>query len=301
MLIHFEDGFFLGQIVAVARAAGTSFDIGSFDAGPLIEEGKTLAQIARARREAQQQPNYREGDFDPAGVADLIIEKFPNIDAFSDDPENFRLRAIERYDADTETATKSRVFSENAINMSVQPKINSPEDALLHLLVETGRVDIDRIADLSKSTREKVREELAGKIFENPAKGEYETRAKYLSGNVRAKLREAEAAMRRDMRFKANADALAAVLPDPIPRSAIVVPLGAHWFDHGLYGEFAKAKGLTLQAEFKPALGLWVVDGDTRSSEARNAWGTEDMPFADLMRKAMNNKPMRVSRTVNCR
>lgn len=286
------------QAAEDARAAGAAFDIGSFDAGPMIEEGKTLAQIARARREASQQPGYREGDFDPAGVDDIRIEKFPNIDAFSDDPENFRLRAIERFDAETQTATKSRVFTENAINMSVRPTINSPEDALLHLLAETGRVDLDRIAELSKSTPARVREELEGKIFENPATEQFETRAKYLSGNVRRKLREAEAAMRKDDRFKANADALAAVLPDPIPRSQIVVPLGAHWFDQTLYSDFAKAKGLRLTAEFKPTLGIWVVDGDKGSSEARNAWGTEDMPFADLMRRVMNNKALRVTRTV---
>ncbi|TRW94932.1 PLxRFG domain-containing protein [Paracoccus sp. M683] len=286
------------QAAEDARAAGASFDIGSFDAGPMIEGGATLAQIARARREASQQTGYREGDFDPDAVDDIEVNSFPNIDAFSDDPENFRLRAIEKYDRETGIATKTRVFTENAINKSVRPKINSPEDALLHLLAETGRVDIDRIADLSGSSAATVREELADKVFENPATGEFETRAKYLSGNVRAKFREAEAAMRRDDRFKTNVDALAAVLPDPIPRSAIVVPLGAHWFDHGLYGEFAKAKGLNLKAEFKPALGLWVVDGDTRSLDARNAWGTEDLPFADLMRRAMNNKPMRVTRTV---
>ena len=217
-----------------------------------------------------------------------IRDRFPNIDAFSDDPENFRLRAIERYDPETGTATKSRVFTENAINMSVRPKISSPEDALLHLLAETGRVDLDRIAELSGSTPAKVREELEGKIFENPATGQFETRAKYLSGNVRKKLRDAETAMRNDDRFKANADALAAVLPDPIPRSQIVVPLGAHWFDQTLYSDFAKAKGLRLKTEFKPALGIWVVEGDKASSEARNAWGTEDMPFADLMRRVMN-------------
>ncbi|MFV0383701.1 Eco57I restriction-modification methylase domain-containing protein, partial [Paracoccus sp. (in: a-proteobacteria)] len=286
------------QMAEDARAAGIAFDTGSFDAGPMIAEGWTLARIARARREAAQKPGYREGDFDQNAVPDLEINRFPNIDAFSDDPENFRLRAIEKYDARTGAATKTRVFHENAINIGVQPKITSPEDALLHLLAETGRVDPDRIAELSKSTPQKVREELAGKIFENPETGEFETRAKYLSGNVRAKLREAEAAMRRDERFKANADALGAVLPDPIPRSDIVVPLGAHWFEQTLYSAFAGAKGLRLTAGFKPALGIWVVDGDTGSSEARNAWGTEDMPFADLMGRVMNNKPLRVSRTV---
>ena len=286
------------QAAEDARSGGRGFDIGSFDAGPLIEAGKTLPQIARARKEAMAEPGYREGDFNPDEVPDLVIESFPNIDAFSEDPENFRLRAIEKYNAETETATKTRVFTENAISMSVQPQIKSPEDALLYLLGETGRIDLDRIAELSNSTPAKVREELDGKIFENPATGEFETRAKYLSGNVRKKLREAREARDRNDAFSANVAELSKVQPDPISRSQIVVPLGAHWFDASLYSEFAKSKGLRLKAEFKPALGIWTVDGDNQSSAAKNAWGTEDMPFADLMRRAMNNKPLRITRTV---
>ncbi|MGP9804020.1 PLxRFG domain-containing protein [Paracoccus sp. NSM] len=281
-----------------ARSASLGFDIGSFDAGPMIEAGASMAAIARARREAAQQPGYREGTFDPEAVPDKVLERFPNIDAFRQDPESFRLRAIEKFDRATGEATKTRVFTENAVKKATQPKISSPEDALLYLLADTGRIDLDRIAELSGSAPATVRAELKGKIFLNPATGEFETRTRYLSGNVRRKLAEAEAAISRDIRFAENAEELRKVIPDPIPRSGIVIPLGAHWFDHGFYAEFAKSKGLRLEATFKKALGRWNVEGDDRSPAAKNEWGTEDVPFADMMRRAMNNKPMRVTRTV---
>lgn len=281
-----------------ARSAGLDFDTGSFDAGPLIEAEASMAAIARARREAAQEPGYREGTFNPDAVPDKVIEKFPNMDPFRGDPESFRLRAIENFDGATGQARKTRVFTENAVKKATAPKINSPEDALLHQLADTGRIDIDRIAEASGSTPERVRAELKGKVFENPTTGEMETRTRYLSGNVRRKLAEAQNAIARDIRFAENVAELEKVIPDPIPRSGIVVPLGAHWFDHGLYAEFAKSKGLTLKAEFKRALGQWIVDGDKSSAPAKNEWGTEDVPFAEMMRRAMNNKPMRVSRTV---
>lgn len=87
------------------------------------------------------------------------------------------------------------------------------------------------------------------------------------------------------------------VQPDPIPSTDIRVPVGAHWFDPAVYGEYARSKGLQLTASFKSSLGVWTIDGDTRSAEARNDWGTEDLPFADLMRLIMNNKTIQVRRT----
>ena len=280
-----------------ARSAGQPFNRGSFDPTPMIEAKAGLAAIARARKEASQQPGYDEGDFVADDVPDKIVESFPNIDPFRDDPESFRLRAIEKYDSETDTGIKSRVFRENTVKKTVQPKISSPEDALLFLLAETGKVDIDKIAALSGATPQSVRADLKGKVFQNPATGEMETRTKYLSGNVRKKLAEAEAAIANDIRYAENADELRKVLPDPIPRASIAIPLGAHWFDHKLYSTFAKAKGLSLNAEFKRALGQWMVTGDEKSAAARNEWGTEDVPFAEMMRRAMNNKPMRVTRS----
>ncbi|MDO5642790.1 MAG: hypothetical protein Q4G26_10460, partial [Paracoccus sp. (in: a-proteobacteria)] len=280
-----------------ARAAGMSFDPGSFDGGAMIAQGATLAQVARARKQAMEQSGYRDGDFRPDEVADLEVKTYPNIDAFADDPENFRLRAIERYDEKTGIAEKTLVFTENAVRRSTAPKISSPEDALLHGLAETGRIDLDRIAEQTGRSVGSVMDELAGKVFENPETGEIETRSKYLSGNVRQKLDAARRAEARDSRYHSNVTELEAVQPDPIPRTEITLPVGAHWFPAELYGEFARAKGLRLDVGFKRALGIWTVDGDNSSADARNRWGTEDLPFADLMRLVMNNKAIRVTRT----
>ena len=286
-----------------ARSRGEPFDIGSFDAGPMIESGAKMAEIARARAEAMTQPGYREGDFDPKSVPDTVIIKRPNIDPFIGnkdrlgDQEGYRLRSIEKYNSETGEAKKTPIFTEPAVRKTKQPTINSPEDALLFTLAERGRIDISAIAKLAKVSEESALSDLQGKIFRNPETGQYETRAKYLSGNVRRKLKEAQEAAKSDPAYNENVRQLLEVQPEPIPASEIRVPVGAHWFDPSIYGQYARSKGLQLTAEFQRSLGIWTVDGDTKSAEARNDWGTEDVPFADLMRLIMNNKTIQVKRT----
>jgi|GEM_PF-310513 len=280
-----------------ARAADSEFDRGSFDPGPMLAAGASMSEIARARKEARDLPGYEEGDFNPDSMPDKIIIKRPNIEPFEDDPESFRLRAIEKYDSETDTAKKTRVFTESAVTLSVAPKIASPEDALLFLLADTGKVDLDRIAELSKSSPSLVRDELGGKIFKDPTNGQWETRAKYLSGNVRKKLREAQLAAKEDASFEINMQSLEQVQPAPVVASEIRVPIGAHWFPSILYSDWAKTLGLHLTVDHKKSLGLWVVDGSNTDAKSKNEFGTGDLPFADLMRRVMNNKSLKVSRT----
>ncbi|MBN2760868.1 MAG: PLxRFG domain-containing protein [Rhodobacteraceae bacterium] len=286
-----------------ARSRGEPFDIGSFDAGPMIEAGAKMADIARARAEAMERPGYREGDFDPRSVPETVIVKRPNIDPFLGnkdrlgDQEGYRLRSIEKVDKETGEVSKAAIFTEPAVRKTKKPQINSPEDALLYTLAERGRIDVAAIAKLAGVSEESALEDLKGKIFKNQESGQYETRAKYLSGNVRRKLKEAEAAAKFDPSYSGNVRELMDVQPEPIPASDIRVPVGAHWFDPVIYGQYARSKGLQLTASFKRSLGIWTVDGDTKSAAARNDWGTEDLPFADLMRLVMNNKSIQVRRT----
>lgn len=280
-----------------ARAAGIPFDQGSFDPSDLFEAGASLAEIARERDAARKQPGYSEGDFNPDDMPDKIIVSYPNIDAFAADPESFRLRAIERYNPDDDTAAKTRVFTENAVTTTKEPVINSPEDALLYVMGEHGRIDLNQIADLAKSTPGVVRDELGDKIFLEPISGEWQTSARYLSGNVRKKLAAAREAARTSGDFDINVSALERVQPAPIPAEDIRVPIGAHWFDASIYSQFAQSLGLRLEAAFQRGLGIWTVEGSVREQSARNEYGTEDMPFGDLMKRIMNNKAIKVTRT----
>ena len=101
----------------------------------MIGEGKTLREIARARKEAREAAEqFNEGTFKPDDMPDIVIDKRPNVAAFMSDPESYRLRAIEDYNEDTGEASKTDVFHENILAREKTPEINSIGDAVLHVL-----------------------------------------------------------------------------------------------------------------------------------------------------------------------
>ena len=73
--------------------------------------------------------------------------------------------------------------------------------------------------------------ELSGVIFRVPGEERYATADEYLSGNVREKLREAEAAAKADPSFNVNVESLRAAQPRELTASEIDVRLGATWIE----------------------------------------------------------------------
>ena len=72
----------------------------------------------------------------------------PNLSHFADDPDCWLVASIESYDVETGLARKGPIFSERVIAPPVAPLITSATDALAVTLNETGRVDLDYLADL---------------------------------------------------------------------------------------------------------------------------------------------------------
>ena len=95
---------------------------------------------------------------------------------------------------------------------------------------------------------EQILDELKGLIFETPD-GMFVTRAQYLSGNVREKLRAAERAVNvgGQTEFAGNVEALKGVLPEDVGlddlsedvSTGIKVTLGQRWVPISMYQEFA--------------------------------------------------------------
>ena len=289
-----------------ARYAGVPFDEGAFDATHLIGEGASLQTIARARREAREQAEaegrtFDEGSFDPAEMADVVTDKRPNIDPFIDDPENYRLRAIENYDDATGVFSKRAIFSGNVITRDRKPEIRSVHDGLLYSLNRTGRVDMPTIAGVAGISEQAAIEELGETIFRLPgSQGTYVTRDQYLSGNVKKKLRQARAAADRNPAFQRNVTALEEAQPAPLPPDEIVIHLGMPWIPTDLLEAFGtEALGLErLTVRYLPKLAEWKVEGDKTSSASVSTWGTDDLPAPALIKAALGRRDPRVHRTV---
>jgi N12 class adenine-specific DNA methylase len=285
-----------------ARYAGEAFREGSFDATKLIEAKTPASVIARKRQEARDefartnQP-FDEGDFDIEEVPDVIIDKRPNVDPFMDDPESYRLRAIEKYDEGTGIGHKSDVFSKNIVTREVVPKIKSVNDGLLYSLSQYGRVNIPAIAELVKRTEAQVIEELAERVFKTPGtKDSYQTRDEYLSGNVRKKLELAQRAADRNPEFRRNVEALEASQPMPLAPSQIHANLGMPWIPQATIEKFGRDElGLeSLKVRYTSALASWTAAGDTDSVAARSTWGTEDRRAPALLQDALNRQSPKI-------
>lgn len=74
---------------------------------------------------------------------------------------------------------------------------------------------------------EKITEELAGVIFQNPVTDRWETADEYLSGNVRDKLETAKVYAENHPEYAINVQALTQVQPKELDASEIEVRIGA--------------------------------------------------------------------------
>ena len=115
------------------------------------------------------------------------------------DPDLPLLLSLENYDKKTKKATKADLFTKRAVNPNrVITKAEGAKDAMLVSLAEKGRLDFDRMAELTGKPVDELQSDLKsqGLVFHDPD-GHWETSDMYLSGNVRKKLAAAEAARSR--------------------------------------------------------------------------------------------------------
>ena len=103
-------------------------------------------------------------------------------------------------------------------------------EALAISLNETGRHCIGSAWHrLPARASRQMQAELEGQVYQNPEGGEWETADEYLSGDVRAKLKTAEAAADINPAWRRNVEALKAVQPADILPGDINARLGASW------------------------------------------------------------------------
>ncbi len=170
---------------------------------------------------------------------------------------------------------------------------NSPKDALLQCLNELGRVDPAFIANRCGLLPADAVAALEGLIYETHD-GHYVTAEEYLSGNVRSKLREAEAAVKLNPRFARNVEALKSAVPPTLGQEEITARLGSGWIPPDVITEFIREllPGYKGQVQYHEQLGAWTVanaDHHTlQSVEATQTWGTGRRNAIQLIDDALN-------------
>ncbi|MCP4515241.1 MAG: hypothetical protein GY824_08455, partial [Delftia sp.] len=220
---------------------------------------------------------------------------------FRDDPDMPFLLALEKdYDARAKTAVKAQIFSQRTIRLQTSPdSAETGKDALLVALNESGRVDWERMEELTNLSMGQLEEQLAGEIFRNP-EGGWETADAYLSGDVVAKLTAAEAAAAIDPAYQANVEALRAVQPPELLPSDIHVALGSPWVPPDVVQGFTSHLfGQALQASYVSTLAEWALKPqyyfNRYSPAVTSTWGTARVDGVTLLLQALNGKSPRVT------
>ena len=134
------------------------------------------------------------------------------------------------------------IFTEPVFPKEKPLLTEDPADALAQCLNDIGRVDIDRIAGMTGLTADDVIFKLEKQVLFDPGKGVWETADSYLSGNVVAKLRDAEKHAEADpenFQLLRSLTAIRRIQPQAIPFELLDFNLGERWLPLKYYEAFA--------------------------------------------------------------
>ncbi len=214
------------------------------------------------------------------------------------DPFGPLVMALENFDEGTKKALPAALLS----TRQVQPRrpvlgVDTAEEALAVTLDSIGSVDLDYAAGLLGLSAEETRKALGASIYEIPGEETaYQTRAEYLSGNVREKLDVAEAAALTDQRFTTNVRALTEAIPQPLRMDEVEARLGAVWIDAPTHQAFVQEILNDPYATVSNAAGsMWEVKANRHTLAATSTWGTQRMPASDIIKQALEQRPVRVT------
>ena len=227
-----------------------------------------------------------------------------NRSAFNGDPDRYSVFALENWNSDKKTATKSDIFSKNTI--APNRTVTSAKDISEGLIVsvnQTGGVDIPLIAALtSKSVPDVTRELIDSRMAFKNRDGVLETAETYLSGNVRAKLRDAEALVPMDSDYQKNVEALKAVMPEDVSYQDIFVNPGTPWIPSSVYSDFAAYMLGGRNTEYRQDIDVTRnADTGNFTVELKNSylkfnasntqkWGIPRRTFLELFDAMLNSK-----------
>lgn len=162
-----------------------------------------------------------------------------------------------------------------------------------------GSLELPYVAKLRGIGEDAARKQLLneGLVYIDPETGRLVSRAAYLSGNVKEKLKLAEKASKDDATYTLNVDALKAIQPATKPISKIALRMGATWVPHKAYEDFAKELfGPGSIAARKTSTGQWTVayGGPRGEDGVANAkkYGSPDFNGVEIFKHILEVDPL---------
>ena len=239
-----------------------------------------------------------------------LINARANSLAFSDDSSYYLLCSLEVLNENGDLERKADIFTKRTIKPhEVVTSVDTASEALALSISEKACVDMHYMAQLSGKSQDELIDELNGVIFLDPTRGNWQTADEYLSGNVRQKLRQAEAAAVDAPGYAPNVEALRQAQPKDLDASEIEVRLGATWIDKDYIQQFmyetfnpAYYRRHLIQVNYSPSTAEWNISGkSTPSKQDVNAYmtyGTERANAYRILEDTLNLRDVRIYDTV---
>ncbi|MFM1975254.1 MAG: hypothetical protein RL145_100, partial [Pseudomonadota bacterium] len=219
----------------------------------------------------------------------------------------FKNRRRFREDYDASIITQLETISESGeivkapfllgrtIGKPVTREVKTIGDALAVSLDTVGDLDLDDVARRINLSKDEAIDALGNQIYKTPD-GEWQLADEYLSGDVVAKLEEAEQAARIDPSLRRNVEALKEAQPEKLGPSQISAKLGASWIPEAHVNEFAKEIGAGAVA-FDNKTESWQVEGgNQRTARTASAeYGTAARSPSELLEAALNSRSVKVT------
>ena len=235
-----------------------------------------------------------------------LISSRENKRAFSDDSSYYLLCSLEILNEDGKLERKADMFTRRTIQPHRPVEhTETAAEALAVSLNELGRVDMEYMSRLCGKSETEIAAELSGVIFRVPGTERYATADEYLSGNVREKLREAEAATKADPSFNVNVEALKAAQPRELTASEIDVRLGATWIEPRYIEQFMVETfqptywaSRSMDVSYSPYTSEWHIDGKSavgaNDVNACSTYGTSRINAYKILENTLNLRDVRI-------
>ena len=240
-----------------------------------------------------------------------LINSRANSTVFSQDSSYYLLAALEIIDENGKLVRKADMFTKRTIkpHEAVQ-HCDTASEALAVSMGEKGHVDMEYMMQLTGISEDKIAEALSGVIFYDPKQdsgsgaGKYLTADEYLSGNVREKLKEAEALSGADPRFLIHKKYLEQVQPKELSAGEISVRLGASWLPPDVVSDFMFELLSTpsymrwkINVRYSAHTGEWNIEGksnDRGNVRAGSTYGSSRINAYKIIEETLNLRDVRI-------
>jgi N12 class adenine-specific DNA methylase len=277
-----------------------------------ISEVRDAARNLLAKQMVNAEDNAFKSDIEKLNKAyDKFVKKHgflnspKNEKVFEDDPDAPLVLSLETEDKVNKTFLKGAIFSKRVTHHHVRPtSAGSAQDAVYISLSEYGHLNWNYMADITGKSAEILQGELSaqGNIFKNPEGEKWELSDEYLSGDVKLKLKLAEAATKIDPSYNTNIEALRSVQPADLAFKDISVRIGTPWVEADDYrafiSELLEVSGWSVIAEHNKVDGRFnfELEGWGKGSANNiNKWGTARFPAVNLIEAIANHRTIKVT------